>query len=335
MNLQQFEYLVALDRHRNFVKAAQACFVTQPTLSMTIKKLEDELGIAIFERTRNGLVPTEQGEQIILRARKLLAEAESIREFVAQERNEISGLVRIGIIPTLAPYLLPHFLKPLAEKYPALKINIKEMITSNIVDLLKSGDLDIGLLAVPLHDEELKEHHLFYEEFLVYTSDKDKLSKKKYLLPTDIDTSCLWLLEEGHCLRAQIYNLCELKKEHTVSNNLQYEAGSIETLINLVDRYRGITIVPYLATLGFDTRQSKKIKEFAAPKPVREVGLVVRQTYPRLGIVKVVREEILNSLQDISLRKDLICKGPDPNNCKECTFDCSFRVGINKLEFLN
>ncbi len=245
MNLQQLEYIIAVDKHRHFAKAAEKTFVTQPTLSMMIQKLEEELGIKIFDRTKQPVVPTKEGEEVISRAKQILADVNGLREFTRQIKHEISGELRLAVIPTLAPYILPLFLKSFAEKYPMLKITIREIVTDEIVESLKTGDVDIGMLATPLGDPKLEEHPVFYEEFFAYASANEKVSKKRYLLPKDIDLSKLWLLEEGHCLRNQVLDLCELKKKDFASDRLHYETGSIETLKNLVDHHHGITILPH------------------------------------------------------------------------------------------
>ena len=296
MNFQQLEYVIAVDNYRHFALAAEKTFVTQPTLSMMIKKLEEELDIKIFDRSRQPVVPTREGEEVIKRARKILAEANQLHEYARELKGEITGELHLGIIPTLAPYLLPLFLKSFTQKHPALKIYIREMITNEIIDKLKSGALDIGLLATPLHEAQISEHVLFHEELFAYASRSEKLPKKKYLLPKEIDLHHLWLLEEGHCLRNQVYNLCELKKQQTDTENLHYEAGSIETLINLIDRHEGITIIPYLATLHLKPSQKKNVREFANPKPVREISMVVSENFPRKKLIQQLKSEIISKI---------------------------------------
>lgn len=293
MNLQQLEYIIAVDSYRHFARAAEASFITQPTLSMMIQKLEEELSVKIFDRSRQPVIPTREGAEIIERAKKIIADVNRLKEYTKELKGEVSGELHLGIIPTLAPYLLPLFLKSYAQKYPGLTIYIKEMVTSDIIRNLKSGALDMALLATPLNDGMLAEHPLFYEEFFAYASASEKLSRKKYLLPKEIDLKKLWLLQEGHCFREQIYNLCELKRNELTGNNLHYEAGTIETLINLVDQYEGVTIVPQLATLNLSTAQRRNIREFAKPKPVREVSIVVAKSYPRKNIIESIKEEIL------------------------------------------
>jgi LysR family hydrogen peroxide-inducible transcriptional activator len=296
MNIQQLEYIVAVDNFRHFGRAAEKSFVTQPTLSMMIQKLEEELGLRIFDRSRQPVTPTREGEEIIRRAKQVLAEVGYLKEYARELKGEISGELHLGIIPTLAPYLLPSFLKSFSEQLPHLKVYVKEMITSEIIAKLKTGELDMGILATPLYEDQLEEHHLFYEEFLVYASQDEKLAKKKYVLPSHINPDRLWLLEEGHCFRNQVFNLCELKKQEPERESVHYEAGSIETLVNLVDMHHGITIVPRLATLNMRAAQKKNIREFAKPKPVREISIVASRNFPRTQLLHFLKEEILKNI---------------------------------------
>lgn len=291
MNLQQLEYVLALAEHRHFGRAAEACFVTQPTLSMMVVKLEEELGLRLFDRSKKPVQPTREGELVIAHAREILAGAESLRALAGEIRGEVRGELHLGIIPTLAPYLLPLFLQAFTEQHPHLKVFIKEMVTSDILLKLKDGQLDVGLLATPLHEEGLEEFPLFYEEFFAYSSEPARPGKK-LILPADIHLNKLWLLEEGHCMRNQVFDLCELKKKDLESDRLHYEAGSIETLINLVDNSAGITIVPYLATLLLKPEQKKKLRPFADPKPVREVSLVAVEGFPRKKLLNSLLKQI-------------------------------------------
>jgi LysR family hydrogen peroxide-inducible transcriptional activator len=293
MNFQQLEYIVAVKETRQFAKAAARCFITQPTLSMMVQKLEDELGVKIFERNRQSIVPTAEGELIIESAKKILAEAQTLRNISKELKEDISGSITIGIIPTLAPYLLPLFLKGFLQKHPLLKIRIKELVTEEIIRQLNSRQLDIGLLAGPLNEANLAEHHLFYEEFFAYASRAENIYKKKYLAPRNINAENLWLLEEGHCFRNQVLNFCELKKKEDTTDNLSYEAGSIETLINLVDKYEGITIIPRFATIHLSPAQKKKIKSFTRPAPVREICLVTHRDFIRKKITDALVKEIM------------------------------------------
>lgn len=297
MNIQQLEYIAAVDTWRHFATAAEKTNVTQPTLSMMIRKLEDELEIKIFDRSKQPVEPTPEGKEIILRARQIMADVSQLKEFAKGLKNDVSGEIRIAIIPTLAPYLLPLFLPSFVDKYPQLRVKISELVTHDIIEALKHGDADIGVLATPLHDTKLVEHPVFYEEFFAYTSD-DKASKKKYLLPKDIDISKLWLLEEGHCFRNQVFNLCELKMKDVESDRLHYQAGSLETLKNLVDHNKGITILPLLATRDLTKSQLKKIRSFAPPKPVREISVVVNANYSRKSILEALKNAITECMPD-------------------------------------
>jgi LysR family transcriptional regulator, hydrogen peroxide-inducible genes activator len=296
MNLQQLEYVLAVSRHRHFARAAEKSNVTQPTLSMMIKKLEDELGVKIFDRKKSPVETTPEGKEIIERAAQILADVTKLKEYVQGIRLDVSGEINLAIIPTLAPYLLPLFLQSFIEKHPALKVNIRELVTPDLVAALKSGAVDIGLLATPTNDDRLIEQPVFYEEFIAYVSENERAYKKRYVLPKDIDLSKLWLLEEGHCMRNQVFNLCELKKRDIESDRLHYQAGSLETLKNLVDHNKGITILPYLATLDLSRQQQKQLREFAPPTPVREISLVVNANFSRKAVLNALRVEIDKSV---------------------------------------
>lgn len=303
MNLQQLEYITAVDKYRHFAKAAEASFVTQPTLSMMIQKLEEELGITIFDRSKQPVVPTEAGKEIIEQARKVLKEAAEIKELAAHLKGELKGELKIGIIPTVAPYLLPLFLKNFLNKYPKIKIKISEHTTENIIHKLSNGALDVGIAATPLNYSALLEQPLYKEEFVVYASKGETVLNKKYLLAEDININHLWLLEEGHCLRSQIVNLCELKKREAVNNNLEYEAGSIDSLIKMVDQNDGITILPELAALHLNTKQKNNIREFKPPVPVREISLVTYRHFVKTRMLEVLKEEIIESISGLLSQK--------------------------------
>jgi len=292
MTLTQLEYIIALDSHRHFVQASEKCFVTQPTLSMQIQKLEEELGIKIFDRTKQPVIPTEIGTSIIAQARIILREAKMIQQIINDQKDTMMGELRIGIIPTLAPYLLPPLFKQMREKYPQLNLIIKETITEEVVNELKSNRLDCGLAVTPLKDSSIKEDVLFYEELFVYVSRKNSLYDKKYVLATEIDPDQLWLLEEGHCFRSQMLNLCELRKSSDF--NFKYETGNIETLKRMVDNSDGITILPELAVMEFTKPQLKLVKRLKEPSPAREVSLVTHRDHIKTKLIKTLKDEILN-----------------------------------------
>jgi LysR family transcriptional regulator, hydrogen peroxide-inducible genes activator len=292
MTLTQLEYIVALDTQRHFVLASEKCFVTQPTLSMQIQKLEEELGIKIFDRTKQPVIPTEIGTGIIAQARVILREANMVQQIIDDQKDNMTGELRIGIIPTLAPYLLPPLFRQMNEKYPQLSLNVKETITEEVVHELKNNRLDCGLVVTPLKDSSIKEDVLFYEELFVYVSKKNSLYNKKYVLATEIDPDQLWLLEEGHCFRSQILNLCELRKSSDF--HFKYETGNIETLKRMVDKSDGITILPELAVMEFSKPQLKLAKRLKEPSPAREVSLVTHRDHTKPKLIKTLKEEILD-----------------------------------------
>jgi LysR family hydrogen peroxide-inducible transcriptional activator len=292
MTLVQLEYIVALDTHRHFAIAAEKCFVTQPTLSMQIQKLEEELGVKIFDRTKQPVIPTEIGTGIIAQARIALRDANMIKQLIDEQKDTLSGDLRIGIIPTLAPYVLPPLYKIMREKYPLLNLIIKESITEEVIYELKNNRLDCAIVVTPLNDASIKEEVLFYEELFVYVSKKNALSTKKYVLANEIDPNQLWLLEEGHCFRSQILNLCELRKASDF--HFKYETGNIETLKRMVDKSDGITILPELAVMEFTKSQLKLVKRLKQPSPAREVSIVTHRDHIKTKLIKTLKEEIIN-----------------------------------------
>ncbi len=303
MNLQQLEYLAALDAHRHFSRAAAECCVTQPTLSMMVQRIEEELGVKFFDRSRHPLVPTEAGERLLPQVRAILREVERLREMARMEGESLTGQLRIGIIPTLSPYLLPLFLPAFVQNYPSIHLKITERVTDTLIEALHKGFLDAAILATPLGDSLLKEEVLFYEAFTIYSSYD---YAKEYLLPEDIDVTELWLLEEGHCLRSQIVQLCELReKQHP---NVEYQAGSLETLKHLVDAQHGITILPELAVRLLTPEQRKKVKRFAVPEPVREISLVTHRQAVKERLLAVLRQTIVDYLPQECRQREAGCR---------------------------
>lgn len=303
MTFTQLEYIVAVDTWRHFSTAAEHCFVTQPTLSMQIQKLEEELDLKIFDRSKQPVVPTETGAEIIEQARQILAGKQSLLEAIQDKKHELTGELRIGIIPTLAPYLLPLFIQPFARKYPSVRLVVHEMMTELIVSRLRDGKIDAGILVTPLQEPGIKEFVLFYEELMAYVSRKNEMYAKTYVLPQDIDPNKLWLLEEGHCFRSQIVNLCELRKISREHSQFDYEAGSIETLRRMVEMNDGITIIPELATLDMPQKQQQLIRHFRKPVPMREVSLVIHRNFVKKKLIDVLRQEILLTVPE-KIRKN-------------------------------
>lgn len=278
------------------MKAAEACFVTQATLSMMVKKLEEELEVIVFDRSKQPVVPTDIGKKIIAQAQVVLKETGLLKEVARTVKKEVQGQLRIGIIPTLAPYLLPLFLYDLLKKYPQVKVRISELNTGQIIEQLGNDQIDVGILATPINAEGMKEYPLFYEKLVAFVSDSEETLNKKYILPEDIDVNRLWLLEEGHCLRSQMMNLCELRNKNTDLGNLEYEAGSIESLLKIVEINKGITVIPELAIIDFDEKKKSQIREFVSPVPVREISLVTYRHFIKTRLLEVLQNEIKESV---------------------------------------
>ncbi|TVQ70912.1 MAG: LysR family transcriptional regulator [Balneolaceae bacterium] len=296
MNIQQLSYIIAIDRFRHFARAAEHCRVTQPTLSTMLNRLEEELGVKVFDRSRSPVMPTETGKRIIAQARRILEEVDHLHRLAGEMSDQVEGELRLGVIPTVAPFLLPLFLQELLDAYPKLRITINELTTSEIVVQLKSNMIDAGILATPLGQEAIREIPLYNEQFVVYRS---KMlppirpgKKQNKLVPEDLDLDRLWLLEEGHCLRSQIAALCELKKQNKTYSNLVYEAGSIDSLKRLVDSNSGITILPALAVRDFSEKELESVQYFRDPVPARQISIVTYRHHLKERIVDVLKEEI-------------------------------------------
>jgi LysR family hydrogen peroxide-inducible transcriptional activator len=292
MTLVQLEYIVAVDTYRSFVGAAEKCFVTQPTLSMQVQKLEEMLNVKIFDRSKQPVVPTEIGAQIIAQARVILQESQKVKEIINSQQQDIVGELRIGIIPTVAPYLLPQVISAMMEKYPDLKLLIWEYTTEDIIHHLKTGVLDCGVMATPFGDPATEELPLYYESFVTYISKNSKLYRKKNIDPEDLEEENIWLLNEGHCMRSQVLNICRTTKDNRLQG-LTYNTGSVETLIRMVDRNDGATLVPELALAELTNKQLSKVRSFKSPEPVREISIVTHKNFIKKRMLNAFREEIL------------------------------------------
>lgn len=293
MNLQQLEYILAVEKHRHFAKAAASCHVTQPTLSMMIQKLEDELEIKIFDRSKQPVVPTPNGELVIEQAHKILLEVTRLHDILRQQKSSLTGNLRVGIIPTLAPYLVHRFINRFLEKYPGIHLSVSEHVTASIVKRLKDNQLDVGILVSPLNDPAIREAPLFYEPLMVYSSHG---YEKHYLMPEDLEPEELLLLEEGHCLRSQIMNLCELRRR--ADSRLNYQSGSLETLMRLVSTGQGVTILPSMAVETLSTEQRLHVFPFRAPVPMREVSLATHRDFLKNDLISALRAEILEGIPE-------------------------------------
>lgn len=295
MNLQQLQYIVAVDEYRHFQRAAEACFITPATLSMMVKKLEQELDLTLFDRSKHPIVPTDIGAAVINKAKTILYHIKDLENVAKESHTDISGEVRIAVIPTLAPYLCHLFLPGMMTKYPQVRIKLFEWNTDQIIQGLIHNRTDIGIAATPLHHKEIKELPLFYEKLIAYTAEKIDKKADRYITPKDIDLNRLWLLEEEHCLRAQVMNLCSLRKRHGENGHLDFEAGSIETLMNIVDINEGITIIPELVAHTLTDERKMKVKQFAHPVPVREISLLTYRYFVKEKLLTVLANEVISA----------------------------------------
>ena len=302
MTLTQLEYLVAVDTYRSFAKAAKHCFVTQPTLSMQIKKVEEELSVLLFDRSKKPVVTTEMGIQVTNQARIILQEAGRIPEIIQNQKDEIKGELHIGIIPTLSPYLLPLFITKFIEKYPEVTLVVEEILSSEIIDKLKNDRLDVGVLVTPLNDRSIIELPIFYEKFFIYMSSKHPLFNQKQINLKELDVSDMWLLQEGHCFRSQTLNICgEKKNENT---RLRFESGSLETLKRIVEKQFGFTFLPELATIDMEPSSTKYVKPFQKPEPMREVSLITHRSFIKKRLISLLLQEIKTHIPSYLLDKD-------------------------------
>lgn len=289
MNFQQLEYIIAVDQQKHFAKAADSCHITQATLSAMIKKLEEELGIIIFDRKKQPIFTTAEGLQVIEIARKILGHQSELRALKEIAPEEISGSIKIGIIPTIANSLLPIILKPILSNFPQLKIDISEITTEEIKRLLLADQIDMGILATPLEDTDFEENILYYEAMMVYgISDLDK----KYILPHEMEDHNIWLLEDGHCFRKQSMTICNIKEKSLVPNNLKFEGSSFETLLNLTDQFGGYTLVPELYYNLMTNFRKRKTKHFEKPLPVREISTVYYRPFAKKKIIDLLSANI-------------------------------------------
>lgn len=296
MTLVQLEYIVAVDTYRSFVAAAEKCFVTQPTLSMQIQKLEKSIGARIFNRNRQPIAPTELGAEIIKQARVILTESRKINELVQLKKGELEGELRIGVIPTIAPYLLPRVLGSFMQKFPKLQLQIWEYTTDKIVSELKLGLLDCGILSTPIYNQSLIERPLFYEPFVAYVSERSALVDKREVTAEDVLSDKLWLLTEGHCMRGQVLNICQRKRTMEPHGTFEYNTGSVETLKRMVDSNSGATILPELSVADFDEDHLARVRFFKAPEPVREISLVTTHNFLKKAAIDALEKEIIASV---------------------------------------
>ncbi|WP_026450172.1 LysR family transcriptional regulator [Aequorivita capsosiphonis] len=290
MTITQLKYVLAVAEHQNFTKAAEKTFVTQPTLSMQIQKLEDELDILIFDRSKKPIELTEVGKKIVEQARNIVNESERMQDVVDQEKGFIGGTFKLGIIPTIMPTLLPMFLKNFSNRYPKVQLKIEELNTDEIITKISDGYLDAAIAATPLKHDKIKERVLYYEPFVGYIPENHRLTSKEKLEVGDLDIDDILLLEDGHCFRDGIINLCKASK-HGGIDKFQLESGSFETLVKLSNEGLGMTLLPYLHTLDINPSLTKNLRYFKNPSPAREVSLIYSKSELKL--------QTINALYDI------------------------------------
>lgn len=300
-SLTQIEYIVALNKHGHFAKAAEACHVTQPTLSMQIQKLEETLGVVLFDRSKKPILLTDAGKKLIDQFQSVLFEAKKIEGIIYIKKEAgVEGELKLAIIPTIAPYLLPRLLPAIEKLFPKLELTVFEYETHRIIEALHNDEIDVGLLATPLHEAKIFEQPLYFEPFSILCNKQHELGSLKKINHSHLKYNDIWLLKEGHCLRNQVLDVCSLKETKMLKRKFKFESGSLETLKSLVDSYGGYTLLPQLATedLGSNT----KLIPFEKPTPAREVGLVYRREHYKLELIEALSKSILESIP-IELKK--------------------------------
>lgn len=295
-SITQLEYLLAVEEERHFGRAAKRCHVAQPSLSIQIQKLEEELDVVIFDRSKKPIKVTEDGQVVIDQAKVILKEHKKLAFLAQGSSDDPRGVFELAVIPTLSPYLLPLFLGRFSEKYPHVHLKIREAQTDDIIRLLKDDKIDGALLVTPLNDEQILERHLFYEPFHAYLSRQHPLLDKKKLKDKDLEGEDFWLLEEGHCFRNQMLNICSIGKENKVLENVEFSSGSLETLVQLVKRNKGFTMLPELALSQFSAGEKKYTRSFYDPAPTREVSLVHSRSFLKEKVLQSLEETILESI---------------------------------------
>lgn len=298
MTLTQLSYIVAVDKYRHFATAAEKSFVTQPTLSMQIHKLEDELGVTIFDRSKSPVIPTEVGQKIIEQAKTILKESKQLSDIANFKENELRGTFKVGIIPTIAPYLVPLFIRSFVKKYPLIELVFEELLTGEVLEKLGSDQLDAAIIATPTEQSFIYTEDLFVEPFVGYLSHSHPLIEREKLTVDDLDRTNIWLLNEGHCFRDQAVKLCKESKRENQSA-IEFKSGNLETLKKLVEQNFGMTLLPWTAVQEFKSNCSDAvIKEFEDPVPSRKVRIAYGRKHLKQTIIAAFKEEIIKSIPE-------------------------------------
>jgi len=291
MTITQLKYVLAVAEYQNFTAASEKCFVTQPTLSMQIQKLEDELDILIFNRKKKPIELTPIGLKIIEQAKVILDESNRINDIVEQQKGFIGGEFKLGIIPTVTPTLLPLFLKNFVKKHPKVNLKVEELNTQDILKKIKEGHLDAAIASTPLENEQIKERVLYYEPFVGFMNEDHRLFSKHRITPEDLNIDDILLLEDGHCFKDSVINVCRSLKTNT-SDSFRLESGSFNTLLKLSKEGMGMTLLPYLHTLDLKEEDKKYLKEFDNPVPAREVALVYHKSQLKIQLIEALKNTI-------------------------------------------
>ncbi|MBR3774459.1 MAG: hydrogen peroxide-inducible genes activator [Alistipes sp.] len=291
MTIIQLEYLLAVANCGSFSQAAEHCFVTQPSLSMQVKSLEEELGVVLLDRSKKPVVPTEAGEVVLEQVRETLRSFNYIREAVHELKGETAGKLRLGVIPTIAPYLMHRFMPTFVKEYPKVELEISEMKTADIVEALKRDQLDAALVAGGTCGEGIQEHDLFNDRFWLYVSPENPLFERSNVRIEDIDLKDLVILSAGNCMRDQIIELCQAKRQ--MPSHFSFESGSLETLMRIVDCTQALTIIPEMAIDFIPENRRDRVKQLAKGATSRKISVAVRRTYVKGSIIKALNETIL------------------------------------------
>lgn len=298
MTLTQLEYVLAVNKFKHFGKAAESCFVTQPTLSMQIQKLEEELQVTIFDRSKSPIQATDEGMDIIEQARVIIQEEKRLFSIIEENKGEVSGDFKLSVIPTLSPFIIPLFVHDFIKNYPKVNLQIKENKTEEIIELLKNDEIDAGILVTPLNEKKIEERSLYYEPFYLFTSNAHPLSKKKKVREEDLNIEEIWMLNKGNCFRDQVLNICQNRKKLNISNPINFESGNFETLKNMVLQGNGYTLLPQMAVDQLSPAHKKLTRPFYKPIPTREVSLVYSKNIVKEKILNALEEEILASVPE-------------------------------------
>jgi len=304
MTITQLKYVLAVAKYQNFTAASEKCFVTQPTLSMQIQKLEDELDVIIFNRKKKPIQLTTIGQKLVEQARIIVDESQRITDIVDQQKGYIGGEFKLGIIPTVMPTLLPLFLKTYIKKYNTVNLIIEEHTTEEIIKKLNEGSIDAAIAATPLENETIKERVLYYEPFVGYVAEEHRLYEKKKLLVNDLDIDDILLLDDGHCFKENILNLCGSTNNQN-KGNFSLRSGSFDTLIKLSKEGLGMTLLPFLQTLDLSEKDKKHLRDFEKPVPAREISLLYHKSQLKMQLIESLKTTIDSVIRGVIAFSDV------------------------------